>query len=626
MATKAISLISKSLTIETILLLIFIFLVPTFGKSIDYSESIIFYTLPSLLCLSVLVKHRLPPNLFTPTQFRWVLSLIILNLVSSVFSVNIGLSLYYLPQLFIVILTVYLLLIFVTPKNFLRIIILSSLIYSLIFLLQNIGLIHLDIKTYRDNFILQVWGHSYLADLLVFAVPTLLVSLRRQNLKRNLVILFTICLAICLSQSRSSLLALLIGLLFIKTNGSVQKYFKIIFLILFFSAISIIVFKISANQLSRKTQEGDRLEYWHQALAGFVDSPLIGTGPNTFSYANKKFQSRSSTNSVYAHNSLLSHLCENGLIFTLIFWSGILIGLKKNYRSHNLFFVLSLIAIINSFFDPSWNSPGIFIISLYFIFYHLVHPPSTKTSPTRPLILLLSGATLISFIFQLISQVFYFNHLYQPSVFFDPINLNSRLSLVNTLDQNSPTWKNNTQQLLFFYRHDLLTYQTLIKAVPFPDNLSYYQQLFQLNPKESLPEYLSLGLNYQQIKSYQALDLLLSTIRLNINPPTTPIDYSLNFAKLFYNQGIYYWNQGNHDQSIANFQSAVFFAKGYSYYYIDLANAYWQTGQKELAKRTLLIDCQEFSASIKHCQDYFNSHLDTPFESPGFMTDTINKN
>lgn len=627
MATKAIDLISKSSTLDTVLLLIFIFLVPTFGKSIDYAESIIFYTLPPLITISVLAKRQLI-HLFQPRHLLWVSLLIVSSLISTIFSANIGLSLYQLLQFLNVILVTYLVIHLITPQQFVKTIIYSSFFYSLIFLLQYWGVIHLETKVYGDNFIRQIWGHSYLSDLLVFSIPPLILSLRSQRKRTNLFVLLIICLTLILSQSRSSLLALLIGLFFLNTHGSIQKNIKTFLFISIIGILMFVTYQSSTNNTDRKSFGGYRLAYWQQAFTGFTQSPLFGFGLNSFGYINKKYQTSNQSNSTYAHNSLLASLCENGLLYTLLFWSGIFIGLKHSFRSHPLFFSLSIIAITNSFFDPSWNSSGIFIISLYFIFYHYLHrPPKTGISPNpkvnlfAPLVLSLTILTFFGL--QITSEIFYFRQKYSTSLFFDPINLNSRLSLVNTLPQDSPEWKKNLNHLLYFYHNDLLVYQTLIKAVPFPKNTIYYQKILELNPRGAYSEYLQLAQLYSDNHQPSSAEVILTQIASNLDTIHTPELFLKQYAKLFYQHGLYLWQLNEPLKAINFFQKATNFGQGWSYYYIDLANAHWASGNTQLAKQILLIDCQRFDGSIKHCQQYFDSHLNTSFEQPGFMAKSI---
>jgi len=609
------------------LLLIYIFLVPTFGKSIDYAESIIFYTLPPLITISVLAKRQLN-HLFRPRHLLWVSLLIISSLISTIFSANIGLSLYHLLQFLNVILVAYLAIHLITPPQFVKTIIFSSFIYSLIFLLQYGGVIHLEVKVYGDNFIRQIWGHSYLSDLLVFAIPPLILSLRSKNIKTKLFILLIICSTLILSQSRSSLLALLIGLFFLNTHHPIQKNIKIIFFISLIGIIFLVTYKSATNHTDRKSFGGNRLEYWQQAFTGFTQSPLFGFGLNSFGYINKKYQTSNQSNSTYVHNSLLSNLCENGLLYTLIFWSGIIIGLKHSFRSHPLFFSLSIIAIINSFFDPSWNSPGILMISLYFIFYHYLHRPQKtgaypglKANLIAPLFLSLT--ILISFGLQITSEIFYFRQKYSTSLFFDPINLNSQLSLVNTLKQDSPEWGQNLNRLLRFYHNDLLVYQTLIKVIPYPKNIIYYQKILELNPRGAYSEYLQLAQIYSDHHQPSSTQAILTKIAANLDPAHIPEVFLKRYSKLFYQHGLYLWQLNEPLKAIDFFQKATIFSQGWSYYYIDLANAHWASGNTQLAKQILLIDCQRFDSSIKHCQQYFDSHSNTSFELPGFMAKSI---
>ena len=87
-----------------------------------------------------------------------------------------------------------------------------------------------------------------------------------------------------------------------------------------------------------KTIIGERNKYWSIAFKGFLDSPIIGNGPNTFSLIRREKQIKSTITSV-THNSLLTFLCENGIIFTFIIFIAIFYGLKNTRKNNNIFFV-----------------------------------------------------------------------------------------------------------------------------------------------------------------------------------------------------------------------------------------------------------------------------------------------
>ncbi len=395
---------AKNLSI--FIFLSFLLILPIFGKSIDYQESIIFYGLPFFFFLNII------PQLKTFRLSRLSvfvqITLIILYIISAILSFNPGYS-YYSFFIFLTVLSI-LNLSFVYIQDFdifYRFIIIFSCFYSLIFILSRNGIISLLPKISNDNFILQNWGHSYLADFLIFPIIILISKISKNNFKYFLPLVVFLSTSLILTNSRSVLVAVILGILFLSPKNKLYSHLKEVTLIcLVFGLVYI---------FQHKDPTSYRFTYWQQAIVNFQESPLWGKGPETFNAFNTR----------YAHNSVLEYLSGNGLIFTFIFCLSVLSGLVRQYRKNNLLFCLGLAAFINSLLGSSWSSPGILVISLIFLF-HGGHPSNRfKQSPV--FLTVLSVLIFLFFLSKTSSDYFFLQKNYSLSLKLDPFNLNSLL-------------------------------------------------------------------------------------------------------------------------------------------------------------------------------------------------------
>jgi tetratricopeptide (TPR) repeat protein len=80
------------------------------------------------------------------------------------------------------------------------------------------------------------------------------------------------------------------------------------------------------------------------------------------------------------------------------------------------------------------------------------------------------------------------------------------------------------------------------------------------------------------------------------------------------------WDKHNFTAAIDNFKNAVVFSKGWGEFQIELANAYWSYGQKDLAVNQLQVECQKIPLSSQSCQNYLNTNQ---FSQPGIKQNTI---
>lgn len=563
------------------------FILPVFNKAIDYQESIIFFGLPFFFFLNIIPK--LKTLHFSRSYVFAQITLIILFIISTFLSINPGSS-YYSLFIFLTVLLIFnLSFVYIQDLElFYKFIVAFSCFYASVFIGSKLHLLTLVTKPDSDNFILQVWGHSYLADLLVFPIIIIISKINKANLKSTLPLIIFLSFSLILTNSRSALVAAVFGLFFLLPKNIYQSLFK------YMSFICLILGFIYATIYGGrfKTLTGSRPEYWQQAVLGFQKSPLFGNGPDTFTILNRQSSLNLGGNSRFAHNSILEYLSDNGLIFTSLFFLFILFGLVYQYSRHRLLFCLGLAAFINSLLDPSWSSPGIFIISLIFLFHD-----NRFLFSSRKNTFYLTNLSVLVFLFFLSktsSDYFFLQKNYSLSLKFDPFNLNS---LLKTPDNPN---------LLKFYPCEIPTYQALIDQHPLPQSEPYYLKLFKLDPPDNPNYYYSLLNYYVATNQTDKTNNLIALINQNINIHNQPISKTMPLAKLFYLHALNEWQNRQFSLAINHLQIALRFSNGWGQFYFELANAYWHNGQKDRAYSLLKYDCGQNIYSSSACLEYLN--------------------
>lgn len=590
------------------LLLLFVFITPLFGKTINYSETIIFYIIPSIIFWWLLFSRQ--KIYFSKKAILIQIILIFLFLVSIIFSKNIGSSYYQFFAFLNIIITISVALNILKPKEFLFGVVISSLLYSIVFLLNKANFLPITKDLIGDNFILQVWGHSYLSDLLVLSIPILINKITTKKNYHLLMVLLIIFTSLILTNSRSSLVALIIGLLFLKVNISsiVKKIIKTSVIIISLLGLFFIFNKIHFdNQNKQKTFDGNRVEYWSQAIKGFKESPLLGYGPGTFSLINQKYKGFNNDYASFAHNSFLNYLAENGLIFTIIFFGFTIFSLFETFKINNLFFVCGMVSLVNSLLDPTWSSPGIFIISLYFIFYYPFLRGQKQSGKLINIYFFIFTALILFFtVSKLTSDILFLTGNYKKSVLIDPFNLNSRLAIIQDQKKLSTT--------LVIFNNEIKVYKKLIEIVPLPRSESYYYKVIELNPKENVGVYVELANFYKKNKSDQKFNEILNKID-NTFVGIWDYDQKIVLSKFYYYYALDLFSI-NTEKSIRYFEKTVYLVPTFGYFQVDLVNAYWHSNQKEKAINQLE-KCLEYPDPRKQCQGYLDKYRNKEFNKPG---------
>ena len=582
---------------------------------IDFQESLIFYSVPCFLLFNFIVDKVNPQKHLSPTAIIFWLILIILYTVSTYFSLNIGSSFYSLFTFLNIILIVNIFNLYYHDKleKLLKFSVYAGLVYSIIFLVNKIDLLPISIKPFGDNFILQVWGHSNLANFLIFPTIYLISTLNNKKPIFSSVVLLLFLIVFSLANSRASIVSILIGIFLIKSSNNYQKIIKKITLV-FCALILLLLFIYSSNPLN-KTKEllGSRPGYWSQAIKGFLQSPLIGNGPETFSIVNQKFSNLYETGTKTSHNSFFDYLSNNGILFTVIFYFFIIQALRYQKKQKNIYFVLGLVGLICSLLDASWNLYGIFTISLILIFHNFPVFYTTKPSSISNIfIIFLSTIILILFCLKTTSDYLFLEKKYTQSLKFDPFNLNSRLA---TLTQNIPI-------TLKLFNHEVLVYQKLVETLPLPESQPYYLKLIEIDPRNNLDK-ISILYDYSYKNNDFEIFKKIGEINFNNIDPLLNYNQKIILAKGYYFYALNLWNSNNQDKSIPYFQNSVKYADGQSHFYIELYNALQNNHQQTEAQKNI-DQCLKNKMSQKHCQQYLDVNLHN-FESPGIYKEIIDQ-
>lgn len=597
------------------LLSYFVLLIPYFGKAINYSESVILYG--GTIILAIFSFFYPSPRRLNKKFIGLEIILVLLSFLSTLFSKNIGYSYYALFNFIFSLVILDLCLKYLDTEKLSSNLLYFSLIYSTIFLLNKLHFITLIPDSSFDDFIIQVWGHSYVADFLILSIPYLIYHFlykKFSSISQKRFYIFSliyIFLILIFSHSRSAIVAISVSSIYI-VLPKIKKYLRLPFVILILGLSLFYNYQILAQNRIQKSPDGNRLEYWQEAITAFIAKPLLGHGPGNFFYINKQYQNIPFTNTNYAHNSLLEYLCLNGLLFTLLIFYLIFTSLYYQFQNHRLNFSIGLTTLINSFLDPSWNSIGIFCLSMFFILSQdpnivTPSPPKRSWSDHLPNILIIL-IILFFFISKTTSDYLYINHQFDRSLQADRFNLNPRLADIDK----------NISSTLKLFQNDSGVYKTIISESDQIDgnNEGYYLKLIEIDPKENIKEYLKLAEYYFSSKNYQKLKHLLGLADQHLDANRYTDSEILPLAKISYKLALIYWENNHLSDAIIYFKTAVNFSHGWSHFQIELANAYWHNDQIYLAKKQLEIECPKFQNSIKHCQQYLSEHSKL-FLTPG---------
>ena len=160
--------------------------------------------------------------------------------------------------------------------------------------------------------------------------------------------------ALFLGASRGAGIALILGIILmlilfgLKNRKQIMRSISKIFLITFFAIIvsTIIMVASSGTALNKHFNEetgGLRSNYWHHAVEGFKDRPILGWGTGTFGKVNEKYYNSEIFEDTGAemwsdkpHNKPLEVMVDNGILGLISYLSIFFFALLMLWRSSNI--------------------------------------------------------------------------------------------------------------------------------------------------------------------------------------------------------------------------------------------------------------------------------------------------
>lgn len=188
------------------------------------------------------------------------------------------------------------------------------------------------------------YGHSHLADLMVFLVPIVVWIFGNTRPPffsgMTAVVLYGIVLISTVARGAWIMVAAYAGVRYIFRDPGSRKTRIVRFAIFFLAALIIGLVggfwfgsrrtdhPVTAwfSTIFRPYTVSGRLEYWRQAAVAFSERPIFGSGPGTFSLQSVRLQRAEGQSSWFAHSLPLQTAAETGLVGLLaLLW---LIGIN----------------------------------------------------------------------------------------------------------------------------------------------------------------------------------------------------------------------------------------------------------------------------------------------------------
>jgi O-antigen ligase len=183
------------------------------------------------------------------------------------------------------------------------------------------------------NLLDTVYGHNHVVDLLLLGFPIATVLWTKTKRRGYFIAAAFLFAGTALSLAR---LATAFEALFVIGLTAVtafrQKRRRIVPFAAALAAVviagsQILLFQIpslkplaKATHVDKQALGSDvRAEYWKQALHAISVRPFFGSGPGTFELLSAKYQEKEFTVSWFAHNVLMEHMAENGIVGFLLF-------------------------------------------------------------------------------------------------------------------------------------------------------------------------------------------------------------------------------------------------------------------------------------------------------------------
>ena len=174
------------------------------------------------------------------------------------------------------------------------------------------------------------YGHSHMADLLVFVAPAVawVMANKKVSFFVRIAMFVAYVFATIMTRSRGAWAMISIFVLMRMMQGRYKKAVITAIIVVSTSLLLCVPFfrKVPTKQLYaskifvwfdrvvRKPTVFSRVEYWRQSLYALRERPVLGSGPGTFSLVSVRLQKGAGLSSWFAHSAPLQAAAELGLM------------------------------------------------------------------------------------------------------------------------------------------------------------------------------------------------------------------------------------------------------------------------------------------------------------------------
>lgn len=518
------------------------------------------------------------------------------------------------------------------------------------------------------NLVYATYGHNHLADYLLLTIPLALALFLRARRKKTklifsgLLVFYLISFILTFSRGAFLILPFIIFLLiFLSKPKAIFKKFLgwLLVLVPLGFLLLIVAFSLSpfglearfvqpghwlVKQLVKPEFQARRVDYWQQAIEGFLNRPVFGFGWGTFELIALRFQKVTDGWSAYAHNFYLQVLGEAGLFAFLSFVAFIILSLyfswrrvKKNKSNYYLLGIFGAIlaSSLHSFLDYDWHFPAIFLTFL-FLLTNLVtwrHQQTKGVFFTKLLKTLLLGLAFLVFLFgwiQLAGEYFYQTGDYRKAIVISPWPLEKARKMGDKIFKDDFERGEHVGKKLISLSSSEPSMNYWLGDKYFDQNkleeaAGYYQKAIIYDPLSNFSLYQKLGEIYGQLGEKEKKEELYQFFFQKMEKTKAYRSYNRRLAKVLYFIGEDYLYQGRKEEVVHWWERSIEPASDWSYFHIELASLYFSLGKREEAE-IVLSNCVELPCPREHCQEYLDRLAQgEEFEPPGFLRTDILK-
>jgi len=376
------------------------------------------------------------------------------------------------------------------------------------------------------NLLYAVYGHNYLASILVVLFPLLetLPKTRIKWLNGVIVSVYFFVLIATFARGAWAILIVYIGVQSVLSKRHGASRLNPLFLI---GGATLLIFELAilvnsagvikynflipsrVYQQINKTlpwQDG-RVDYWKQALQSSLRSPWFGSGPGTFNLLSVRFQNRPLSYSWFAHSLLLQAIAELGIIGALLFfflfaivWNNAwnqtktvdLLNKHDNVNLQPYIFYGALLLFIYGFYDMVFDFLVIWLI--FWAALGLLSAPhgvcARQKTKRLPSSCWLGLATLGIYYLLCMAQFAVFYGLFPPAASYVFVSFNTE-DLLKFVHDNQRITKLTTWQLTFaewIHKGDPSVYYALAQSIQDSNQVKareYYLKSLLLDPENT---------------------------------------------------------------------------------------------------------------------------------------------